>query len=280
MITPKLFAMFTLPPEKGTADRDSTRMTTSAPRDRADDLLAEHTIMAIRTRISGQPRQSYLRDFVYGSIDGAVTTFAVVSGVVGADLSSGVIIILGLANLFADGFSMAASNYLGTRAEADELREAARIEARHIDTIPGGEMAEVREIFRQKGFEGELLERIVTVITSNRQLWIDTMLREEWGLALNRPSAWKAAGTTFAAFLLAGFIPLLPFVALYSFQIDLPKMFYLSAAMTGVAFFSVGALKSRFVNEHWLRAGLETLAVGGGAAILSYIVGLLLKGWG
>lgn len=98
-----------------------------------EQLRAEHTAAAIAERIGGQPRQNYLRDFVYGSIDGSVTTFAVVAGVVGADLSPSVIIIMGLANLFADGFSMAVSNYLGTRASEDLLRQAERTEENHID---------------------------------------------------------------------------------------------------------------------------------------------------
>lgn len=242
------------------------------------ELLAEHSPAAIAARIAAQPTQSYLRDFVYGAIDGAVTTFAVVAGVIGAELSSSVIIILGLANLFADGFSMAVSNYLGTRADEQLLQRARSIEEKHIALHPHGEQDEIREIFRQKGFAGDLLERIVEVVTSNRRLWVDTMLQDEYGLSLNAPSARKAALATFAAFVVVGFIPLIPFVLLYSFDVPVPRLFFVSSAMTGVAFFSVGALKSRFVDEHWLRAGAETLGVGGGAALLAYLVGILLRG--
>lgn len=244
----------------------------------SEQLRAEHSAAAIAARIREQPRQSYLRDFVYGSIDGSVTTFAVVAGVIGADLSSGIIIIMGLANLFADGFSMAVSNYLGTKANEDVLRRARHIEESHIDINPRGEVDEVREIFLQKGFAGELLDRIVAVITANRRLWIETMLKEEWGLALIGPTPWKAGLATFIAFLLIGFVPLVPFVLLYPFALPVHRLFYISTAMTGIAFFSVGAMKSRFVNEHWLRAGLETLGLGGGAALLAFAVGIVLKG--
>src|SRR4026209_3025845 len=115
----------------------------------------EHTAEAIRARLAAGPRLSYLRDWIYGGIDGSVTTFAVVSGVVGAQLSPWTILILGFANLFADGFSMAASNFIGTKAELDDWRRLEAIENRHIDLAPEGEREEVKQIFQLKGFEGE-----------------------------------------------------------------------------------------------------------------------------
>lgn len=244
------------------------------------ELVAEHTPAAIARRLDGQRSQSYLRDFVYGAIDGCVTTFAVVAGVVGANLSAGVIIILGFANLIADGFSMAVSNYLGTKADEQLLRKARDIEEKHIDTIPRGERAEIRHIFQQKGFEGDLLEHIVDVITANRKLWVETMLQDEWGLTLSTRSAIKAGVATFIAFVVIGFVPLLPFVAFYSSEQPAGRLFFWSIILTGAAFFGVGALKSRFVNESWLRAGLETLAMGGGAAGLAYLVGVFLRSLG
>jgi VIT1/CCC1 family predicted Fe2+/Mn2+ transporter len=243
-------------------------------------LLDEHTPAAIARRLDGHRSHSYLRDFVYGSIDGTVTTFAVVAGVIGADLSTSVIIIMGLANLLADGFSMAISNYLGTRADEQVLARARGIEESHIDAIPRGEMEEVRQIFRQKGFEGQLLERIVAVVTANRKLWVDTMLQDEWGLALFSRSAWKAGLVTFAAFVVVGFVPLMPFVLLYALDLAPRRLFLMSAVMTALAFFGVGAMKSRFVDETWYRAGIETLAVGGVAAALAYAVGVALQSLG
>lgn len=242
------------------------------------ELIADHTPDAIAKRLDSDPRPSYLRDFVYGSIDGAVTTFAVVAGVVGAQLPGHVIIILGLPNLLADGFSMAASNFLGTRAELQLRKEARRIEEHHIDVYPRGERAEVRHIFQQKGFEGELLDKIVQVVTADRKVWVETMLKDEWGLALIHPSPWKAAAATFVAFVVVGSVPMLPFVL----PLNLPatSLFSYSTGLTAVAFFAVGALKSRFVNEHWLRAGGETLLVGSGAAILAYGVGVFLRQFG
>ena len=137
----------------------------------------------IRQRLSAGPAASYLRDWVYGGIDGAVTTFAIVAGVVGANLSTRVILILGAANLLADGFSMAAANYSSTRAELDEYRHIRNMEERHVDRFPEGEREEVCQLLAAKGFEGKDLERAVDIITSDRQRWIEVMMAEEHGFA-------------------------------------------------------------------------------------------------
>ena len=123
----------------------------------------------IAERLEKGPRASYLRDLVYGGIDGTVTTFAIMAGVVGADLSAGAVIVLGIANLLADGFSMAAANYSSTKTEIGEYEQVRRMEERHVDLAPEGEREEIRQIFQAKGFEGEALETAVNVITEHRK---------------------------------------------------------------------------------------------------------------
>ncbi len=250
---------------------------TETPPDRAT-LARAHTPERIRHRLATPTDHSYLRDFVYGAIDGTVTTFAVVSGVAGAGLSTGVVIVLGMANLVGDGFSMAASNYLGTKTEEQLVARARRAEEHEIAQYPEGEREEIRQIFAGKGFEGEQLEHVVDVITADRQRWVDTMLVEELGLSLESPSAVRAALTTLGAFILIGLIPLMSFLVQFVFPSIAINPFVMSTILTGLAFFVVGAGKSWFVDESWYRAGLETLLIGGGAAGLAYAVGLMFSG--
>lgn len=231
----------------------------------------EHSPDAIRRRLEGGPKHNYLRDWIYGGIDGAVTTLAVVTGVAGAQLSSWIILALGFANLFADGFSMAASNYLGTRSEHDDWRRLQDIENRHIELAPEGEREEIRQIFARKGFEGEELGHIVDLITADRERWVQTMLTDEYGLPRAVRSPWIAALCTFTAFLVCGLVPLLPYLFLSEHSLKL------SAIMTGVVFFAIGSIKSKWSTSSWLHSGFTTLAVGGVAASLAYLTGVIVK---
>lgn len=234
-------------------------------------LEHDHSSEAIEKRLAAGPRQNYLRDWIYGGIDGAVTTLAVVSGVVGAQLSPRIILVMGFANLVADGFSMAASNFLGTKAESENLKRIEAIENRHIDLAPEGEREEVRQIFLNKGLAGEDLTRIVDLVTADRTRWVQTMLTEEYGLPREVRSPWMAALATFSAFIACGLVPLLPYL------LGLNNPVALSMMMTGGVFFIIGSVKSRWSNASWWSSGLSTLVVGMIAAGLAYGAGLLLN---
>ena len=238
---------------------------------RTGGMEHEHSPDAIRRRLESGPTHNYLRDWIYGGIDGAVTTLAVVTGVAGAQLSNWIILALGFANLFADGFSMAASNYLGTKSEHDDRRRLQDIENRHIDLAPEGEREEVRQIYERKGFAGEELTRIVEFITSDRERWVETMLVDEYGLPQAVRSAWIAALCTFIAFLICGLVPMLPY--LFGSEHSLR----LSILLTGVVFFVIGSVKSKWSTSSWWHSGLSTLAVGIIAASLAYVTGVFIK---
>jgi VIT1/CCC1 family predicted Fe2+/Mn2+ transporter len=204
-----------------------------------------------------------------------VTTFAIVAGAAGAGLSNGVVLVLGLANVLADGVSMAAGNYLKARAELQLLEQFRRVEERHIDRIPHGEREEVRQIYLAKGFSGEILDHIVQVITEDRQRWVNTMLTDELGLQLQPASPWKAALATLSAFILAGFVPLIPTLIVMSGEAT--DSFVASSVLTAITFFVIGMIRGRIVDGRPLASGVETPLIGGTAAVVAFLVGRILQ---
>jgi vacuolar iron transporter family protein len=164
---------------------------------------------------------SYLGEFVYGAIDGAITTFAVVAGAAGANLSPAIVLILGFANLFADGFSMAASNFLSTRAKL--------------------------EVMENKGHHHHEIEPMMTALV------------------------------TFLSFFVIGFIPLISYIGGMFFLQLQANQFLIASVLTGIAFLGVGAVKAKVAKKSTVRASVETLLLGGVAASIAYVVGLLLK---
>ncbi|HHG90514.1 MAG TPA: hypothetical protein ENJ90_08565 [Devosia sp.] len=231
-----------------------------------------HAPEDIAARLAKGPKVNYLRDWIYGGIDGAVTTFAIVAGVVGAELSVGVVLVLGVANLVADGFSMAASNYSGTKAELDDYNRIKQIELRHIRNQPEGEREELRQIYRKKGFEGQELERMVDLLSRHEDVWVETMLSEEYGLSAVQRSPAIAAWATFAAFIICGAVPLVPFI------LGFEASALAATIATGIVFFIIGAMKSFWSTQRWYMSGLETFVIGIAAAGMAYGIGVLLRG--
>jgi VIT1/CCC1 family predicted Fe2+/Mn2+ transporter len=242
---------------------------------RERDLTEEHRPERIGVRLS-QPRgHSALGDAVLGGVDGIVTTFAVVAGGAGGGLSTATVIILGLANLTADGFSMAVSSYLSATSRRQEVESVREDERWQIERYPEGERQEIREIFRRKGFQGATLERIVEVIAGNRDIWVDTMLREELSLSEVDARPVRGALATFAAFITFGSVSLVPFVVA---ELPADRLFMISAVSSGVAFLALGVAKGVIVRRSPLLSGLQTLALGGLAAALAYSTAALLRG--
>ncbi|MCV0429393.1 MAG: VIT1/CCC1 transporter family protein [Roseibium sp.] len=230
-------------------------------------LEHSHHPRAIAKRLSTGPDASYLRDWIYGGIDGAVTTFAIVAGSVGAGLSSNVILILGTANLLADGFSMAAANYSGSKSENEDYARLRAIEEKHIALAPDGEREEIRQILSAKGYEGEDLETMVRLVASNKEAWIDTMMQGEYGMSDAGRAPIRAALFTFAAFLLFGSVPLLPFV------FSAPASAAAATVLTAIAFFAIGSLRASWSRRGWFSCGSETTAIGMVAAAIAYLAG-------
>ena len=216
----------------------------------------------------------YLKDSVYAANDGIVTTFAVVAGVVGASLSPLVILVLGFANLLADGFSMATGNYLGTRSENEHYDRERKREARLFDESPEHMKEDLEEIFEDKGYDKEDALAIAPLVRKNKEFFLDFVIFERLGLSPSSTGkAVNAALVTFISFLIAGSIPLLPYVLFGKNS----NAFMLAIIFTGIALFVVGAARTFFSDQSWWKGGMEILLAGGGAAFIAYAVGLMLR---
>lgn len=237
-------------------------------------LHQEHHPAAIAARLARGPRWPYLAAAVLGSMDGCVTTFAVVAGAVGANFTASVAIVMGAANLLADGFSMAISNYEAIYSQTEMAEELRALEQEHIRQVPDGEREEVRQIFQRKGFSGSTLEKIVETVTTNDQLWINTMLAEEHHLPATLPNALATAGATFLSFVVVGTLPLLPLLVP---GLSMSDAFALSCVLAALVFFTIGIAKSYALGEVRWSTGLRTLATGSAAATIAYLAANFLE---
>ena len=217
---------------------------------------------------------SYIQDIVYGGNDGIVTTFAVVAGTMGADLPHYIVIILGLANLLADGTSMGTGAYLSKRSERDNYERLKKEELQEIEDDPEIEAEEVRQMYRKKGFEGQDLERAVEIITSDKDRWAEVMLNEEHHLTKEASDKPVVHGfLTFVSFAIFGAIPLIPYLMITSADTRFP----VAIVSTFIALLLLGVAKSKITRERMIRGPLEIVSVGALGAFVAYGVGVFLK---
>lgn len=216
----------------------------------------------------------YIRDVVFSANDGLVTTFAVVAGVAGAQLSTGVVIIMGLANMLADGLAMALGSYLGSKSRLDFEKNSLMIEKKEIGEIPEKEREEIRNIALKRGIPADNIPAWEKIITSNKRVWVDEMMVWELGIIPGQKSfPVRHAFATFISFVAAGFLPLIPYVFHFS-----GNKFSAAIFTTALALFLVGSARVRITGKNWFRSGIEMLLVGGIAAAAAYVVGLIVGG--
>lgn len=241
-----------------------------------------HTPKAIAeaTEEHGGAGSQYLGEMVYGGLDGIITTFAVVSGVAGAQLGTPVILILGLANLFADGFSMATGAYLSSKSEHEYYRKEWEREAWEVEHFPGGERAELQEIYIQNGYTQDEAGQLVDIQSREPKRWVKAMMLNELGMMEDESNPLINGLVTFGSFILAGSVPLIIYLIGLAFPISPEVAFPISIALSALALFGLGVSKVLVTKLNPIRSGLEMLAVGGLAAGVAYVVGALLKGIG
>lgn len=217
--------------------------------------------------------ESRLSDVILGGQDGLVNVLGVILGVAAATQDARIVIAAGLAATFAESISMGAVAYTSTHAENDLYHSEKEREYRHIRLAPDVEVEEIRDIYLKKGFEGETLEKIVDVITSNHDVWVDVMMSEEFQMTPpEKTQALRSALIVGLSALAGSLIPLLPF-----FFLNISMSIWLSIVIAALTLFIVGAYKARVTIGRPLRSGIQMAVIGTVSALAGYVVGLIFK---
>jgi VIT1/CCC1 family predicted Fe2+/Mn2+ transporter len=229
-------------------------------------------------------RGKYLKSIVYGGLDGIITTFAVVSGVAGAALSSKVILILGAANLFADGIAMAFGDFLSAKAENEFNTTERKREQKKLENCPASEQKELAKIYQKRGLSKDDSVTLVNILENYPDVMLDAMMVEELGILENDKSPLSNAIATLLSFVFFGSFPLLVyFISEFSLFGDLgvyleQNALLIACSITGLTLFSLGATKAKVTGQNRLRSGNEMLVIGGVAAAVAYGIGAFLEG--
>ncbi len=250
--------------------------------DKGDQAAAAraHTPEAIARAAAeehGGAGSQYIGDMVLGGLDGIMTSFAVVSGVAGASLGLNVVMIMGLANLFADGFSMALGSFLSLRSEREYYEKEKSREAWEVEHFPDGEKRELLEIYRKRGYSETDARSLTEIESRDPGRWVDAMMVDELGMLPDERTPLRSGLATYSAFVLAGAIPLLVYLVGLVVPILPGTAFFISLGMSGAALFILGSAKVIVTHGNPLRNGVEMLAVGSLAAAVAFTVGALLR---
>lgn len=219
----------------------------------------------------------YLSELVYGGIDGIVTTFAVVAAAAGAGLESTVIIIMGIANLVADGISMGISAYLAERSDVDQYRK----QRRNVVVLLEKEIEKAKKLIssnlKSYGFKGKELASATDVVASKKQKATDFIMKEEHGLAEEPENASAVGFATFLSFMVVGLVPLLAYLIDGIFELGWENLFMITSILAAIAFAWVGWMKSKVAHAPVVPSVIETLLLGVIAAGAAYGIGYWLE---
>lgn len=212
---------------------------------------------------------AFLRPAVFGGSDGLVSNLSLVMGVAGASADNQAIVIAGIAGLLAGAFSMAVGEYISVRSQHELFDAQLQLQARQLREDHDGERRILEGIYQERGFTADESRAIVEKLFATDERALDTMMRDEVGLdpkAIGGP--WAAAISSFTAFFVGAIIPLLPFLV----TSGTPALVS-SVAISLVALFGLGVGVSILTKRSWLRSGLRQMALGGLAALVTYLVG-------
>jgi len=217
-------------------------------------------------------RGGSLRAAVFGINDGLVSNFSLVMGFAGAEARPEYVLLAGIAGLLAGSFSMAAGEYVSMRAQRELFEQQIAMEQQELEMSPKEEEEELSLIYQAKGVPEKEAAMLARRIIQNPRTAIDTLAREELGLDPSElGSPWAAAASSFFAFVLGAFVPVLPYIFAAG-----PGAWIASAALSCLALFGVGALLSIFTARGPLFSGIRMLGIGLLASGITYTVGWFL----
>ena len=214
-----------------------------------------------------------VRDIVIGMSDGLTVPFALAAGISGAGAATNIVVTAGLAEIAAGSIAMGLGGYLAARTDFEHYETERQREMDETQQVPDVEQDEISAIFRNYGLPEPELKPVVAAISSDRDRWVDFMMRFELGL--EKPDARRArqsALTIAMSYIAGGFIPLAPYMLLPSLNTAL----YVSVGVTLFALFLFGFFKGRFTGLYPLKSGLQTVLVGGLAAAAAFALARLI----
>lgn len=216
---------------------------------------------------------NWLYEVILGGQDGLVNVLGIVLGVTAANGSRAIILAASLAAAFAEAISMAAVAYTSTLTQRDHYKKEWAREMEEIATKPEEEKEELREIYRKKGFSGEILEKVVATIAADKNNWVEIMMEEELKLQPvdSKRILWTSAIVGLAA-IFGSFIPLAPY-----FFFNLETAPFLAVAVSGLALFSIGVYEAKLYVGLWWKNGLRMALIGLGSALVGYLIGSVFK---
>jgi len=219
---------------------------------------------------------NYVRSLVLGGLDGIVTTFAVVSAATGGNLSDRVLLLMGFANLVADGMSMGLGDFLSSKAEKDYTVKELDREIWEFENYPKGEIEEMVELYVRRGLEEGDARTIVTTMAKYKDSFVDMMMVEELGLLPPEHgiAPWKNGLVTFTAFVVFGAIPLGAQLALNKANMQKTTGFALTCVITLLSLAVLGGAKASYTGENKLLSALYMILNGGSAAAAAFLIGL------
>lgn len=219
------------------------------------------------------PKGRAIREVIFGTNDGLITTLGFLGGVTGAISDKNIILLAAVAEVVAGAFSMASGAYISSKSQNEYFQKEIAREKREIEEDPEHEKNEIWEIYKERGFTDEEITILINRITSDKNLWLRFMLREELGLGEEATENPLRVGAIMGvSFLIGSIVPILP----YFFLAPHPAL--VTATTCSLIFlFSLGALKTRITKSGWLKSGFEMLAIGTASALVGYFVGLFVS---